>query len=777
MSASVPPIDTATAPVLPTSLDPYGQLIKMIMPRAVGVAIYDRAGMPLWISDGFENADLQEMINEAVALCGAPTSTNQARSNQVSSNQATSAQANPGQEQSGLMRDWGGDSAYIFAMRDGAHVPIGYVAIILPDTNNGARSFTTIHGFLRPALDVLVRELVNQYNIDDLQRSLSARDGDLELLLDASGVDNNADGDNFDQLVRACTKHLDCAVGALLIPDKNISICVTGEGMQPGAGTEVLARTHRHLLAWSQVQRRTLALNKVAPSGPLGTVPYKILACPVIQGAQRVVGILLLFKAASAADFDMRHIRIAELLARRVAHVLDNTFDPATGLLTRLALEKRVAVMLAASSTSAMQSVIYIDIDRLHVINENHGMHVGDEAITRIAELIGSNLTPRMVGTRISGDRFAVFLADTGLEAAQQVAWSLCRAVQQLNPQVDDKAVEVSASFGVARVTLQSKHPLSHAIAAAEVACKAAKDRGRARVEVYQDADVSIIRRHEDVMLLGNVRDALANDRFRLDAQPIVEFGPWLDKTGAKQHRFELLLRMIDLNGESIAPERFLIAAERYQLAPAIDRWVVNFVLEILSSAAPKLVALGAHFAVNLSGQSLGDENFLGYLEDKLNEYAVPPQLISFELTETAAVTNIARAEMLMRRLREMGHEFALDDFGRGLSSLSYLQSLPASYLKIDGALVRDVVGNPRSQAMITAIVQLASAMKLKTIAECVESEQIGRAVAQLGVQYGQGFHLGRPKALEVVLKDMMLEAAGGTSTSVIMRGISRLAG
>jgi Amt family ammonium transporter len=132
---------------------------------------------------------------------------------------------------------------------------------------------------------------------------------------------------------------------------------------------------------------------------------------------------------------------------------------------------------------------------------------------------------------------------------------------------------------------------------------------------------------------------------------------------------------------------------------------------------------------------------------------------------------------MLMRRLREMGHEFALDDFGRGLSSLSYLQTLPASYLKIDGALVRDVVGNPRSQAMITAIVQLASAMKLRTIAECVESEQIGRAVAQLGVQYGQGFHIGRPKPLEAVLKDMMLEAAGGTSTSMIMRGISRLAG
>jgi Amt family ammonium transporter len=234
---------------------------------------------------------------------------------------------------------------------------------------------------------------------------------------------------------------------------------------------------------------------------------------------------------------------------------------------------------------------------------------------------------------------------------------------------------------------------------------------------------------------------------------------------------------MIDVNGESIAPDKFLLAAERYQLAPAVDRWVLNFVLEILSSAAPKLQALGVSFSVNLSGQTLGDNQFLSYMEDKLREYALPPSLISFELTETAAVANIVRAEEMMRRMRELGHEFALDDFGRGLSSLSYLQSLPASYLKIDGTLIRDVVGNPRSQAMITAILQLAQTMRLKTIAECVESEAIAQAVKQLGVGEGQGFHIGRPIPLENVLKELMLDASGGVSTSGIMRGISRLAG
>jgi len=748
MSQNIP-IDTVTVEVSATSLDPYGQLIKLLMPRALAIAIYDRHATPLWITEGMENPDLQEFAQEVVAQL--------------------ESLGEQGRNKGGAAREWNGESAYIFVMRDNSANAVGLVGVISPDTASGSRPFGIVQGLLRPALEVLARELTNQYNIDDLQRSLTARDGDLELLLSTAANDDNSGGDDLDYLVRSCAKHLGCTLGALLIPDKNISIVATGEGVPPGTGADVLAKTHRHLLAWSQVQRRSMALNKVAPNGPLGSLPYKILACPVLHGSQRVAGVLVLFKPATAADFDMRQIRIAELLARRIAHVLQSAYDPATGLLTRPALEKRVAMALAATGTG-MHAVIYIDIDRLHVLNENHGMHVGDDVITRIAESMRAGLSPRMIPSRISGDRFAIFLADTPLEGAHDIAAGLCRGIGKLDYKVDNKKIEVSASFGVAKVTA-SKHPLSHALAAAEVACKAAKDRGRGRVEVYQDADQSIIRRHEDVILLGNVRDALANDRFRLDAQPIIDFA-----RPGKPRRFELLLRMIDPNGESIAPDKFLSAAERYQLAPAIDRWVLQFVLEILSSSADKLSQLGAHFCVNISGQSIGDEHFPAYIEEKLNEYALPPSLISFELTETAAVTNIVRAEMLMRRLRDMGHEIALDDFGRGLSSLTYLQSLPASYLKIDGALVRDVVGNPRSQAMITAIVQLASAMKLKTTAECVESEAIMRAVSQLGVDFGQGFHIGRPQPFENVLKDMLTEANGGTSSTVIMRGISRMA-
>jgi Amt family ammonium transporter len=213
---------------------------------------------------------------------------------------------------------------------------------------------------------------------------------------------------------------------------------------------------------------------------------------------------------------------------------------------------------------------------------------------------------------------------------------------------------------------------------------------------------------------------------------------------------------MTDENGESISPDKFLSAAERYQLAPAIDRWVVRRVLATLGEHSEALQRRGACFAVNISGQSLGDAEFAAFLEGELRQSGLPPQLMTFEITETAAVANIVRAEALIRRLRELGFGVALDDFGRGLSSLTYLKTLPVTTLKIDGSFVRDVVGDDRSQAMLSAIVQLAHAMGLATVAECVESEQIRDITRRLGVEYGQGFAIGRPTPLERVIEGLV---------------------
>jgi len=721
-------LDGAPAPIGATTFDPYGQLVKMLLPRAQSIAIYDRMGLPVWLNDGLDSPELHRILQDALAQ-------------DLGAGGAGEGFAEP------IDRD---HSAYVFLLRDPDARLIGAVGIICRESRQGndPRPFALVQGLLRPALECLQRELTAQYSIGDLQRSLMVRDRDLELLLGAAQHDamGGESTDDFAQLVQGCVDHLGCSVGALLIPDKNIAVCRTGQGVPPRTGADVLTRTHRHLLAWTQLHRQTMTANEPAGAGPLGQVPYKVLSCPVMHGAQRVLGIMALFKPADSTDFDLRQVRIVELLARRVAFILLNAYDPTTGLLTRPAFEKRAQALLGQPGEVGTHSVIYIDIDRLHVLNENLGMHVGDEVIVRVAETIRRHLTPRMLAARISGDRFAVFATDLPLDDAQTVAENLRDGLAQLGFIAGSQTVDVSASFGVARVA-DGKHPLSHALAAAEIACKAAKDRGRDRVETYQESDQSIVRRFTDVTLVGTLRYALAQDQFRLEAQPIVPLN------GASAGpKYELLLRMTDEGGQSVSPEKFLSAAERYQLAPAIDRWVLRRVLETLEPQATELSRRGACFAVNISGQSLGDAEFCAFLEGALRDSGLPPSLLSFELTETAAVANIVRAEALMRRLRELGFDVALDDFGRGLSSLTYLKTLPATCRKIDGTFVRDVVGDDRAQAMLSAIVRLAQAMGLRTVAECVESDAIRDIVRQLGVEFGQGFSIGRPTPLEKVI-------------------------
>lgn len=719
------------APVSATSLDPYGQLVKMLLPRAQSIVIYDRMGLPVWLNDGVDAPELHHHLQHALAQ-----------------------DLGNGAGEDGFCEPVDREhSAYIFLLRDVSRTLHGAVGVVCRESVRGeARPFSLVQGLLRPALECLQRELGSQQSIGNLQRSLVVRDRDLELLLGAAQEEaaGGESTDDFAKLVQGCVDHLGCAVGALIIPDKNVAVCRTGKGTPPRAGADALTRTHRHLLAWTQLHRQTMTANRPVDAGPLREVPYKILSCPVMHGAQRVLGILVLFKPPDSADFDLRQVRIVELLARRVAYILLNAYDPTTGLLTRPAFEKRAQALLTPEAMKGSNCVIYVDIDRLHVLNENLGMHVGDEVIVRVAEVIRGSLTPRMLAARISGDRFALFVADASLDTAQEIAENLRDGLERLGFVAGAQPVEVSASFGVARV-VDSKHPLSHALAAAEIACKAAKDRGRDRVETYEDSDQSIVRRYTDVTLVGTLRYALANDSFRLEAQSIV---PLNGSAGGP--KFELLLRMLDEAGESIAPDRFLSAAERYQLAPAIDRWVVRRALRTLSAHAQALTSLDACFAVNISGQSIGDQDFCAFLESELRESGLPPRLISFELTETAAVANIVRAEALMRRLRELGFDVALDDFGRGLSSLTYLKTLPVTCLKVDGSFVRDVVGDDRSKAMLSAIVQLARAMGLRTVAECVESDHIRDITRELGVEYGQGYSIGRPAPLEQVIDGLV---------------------
>ncbi len=709
------------------NLDPYGHLLRMLMPRAVGIGFYDSQGTPLWVADGYDGPDPQPLVDEA--LKNAPA--------------ATTARID------GFSHDHEGAPAYVFRLRDAEGALIAIAALLTRDGE--VRPFSFVHQMVNPALECLQRELESRANVGVLSRDLRARDEDLDFLLQIAPEqgDKDAAGDELGALVQACVDHLGCHLGALVVPERNVALCRAPSGEVPDV--EVLTKTHRHLLSWTQLQRRNLVVNRVSAESQAALPPYKILATPVRHPSARVMGFLVLYRDANDEDFGPRTERLIELLSRKAAATLQNNFDALTALLTRQAFESQVRAAIAAREAPTQDCLVYLDVDRLHVINDNFGMHVGDEVIGKVGEILRKKPRPGAIPARIAGDRFAMYLPDCTLDYARQIADMLRSQCAELTYSRGDGTVQVTASGGVAELP-GTQNALAHGLASAEIACKAAKDRGRDRIEVFEEADQSIIRRHADVMIVQQLHQALEENRFVLYAQPILPLAA--DRV---EPRFELLLRMISESGEILPPEKFLSAAERYQLMPAIDRWVITNAMEALRSQSTALIGRELNFSINVSGASIASDEFLEFLEDTLRRSGIPPSVLCFELTETAAVSNLAKADRLMQRLRVLGCTFALDDFGTGLSSLAYLRSLPVSVLKIDGSFVRDAGNNQRTEAMVRAIAQLAHTMGMETVAEYVETDDLRTRMAALGVDYGQGFAIGRPVPLTEVLGDIGL--------------------
>ncbi len=712
-----------------SSLEPYAQLVRSLMPRASSVAVFDAHATLRWSNDSATWPELVQAVEQ-------------------SAREAAADSASAGQ-----LRILEGDvPLYLCWLRDDdSRELLAVVAIQSRAKGDGdQRSFSFVHALIRPALECLRRELVARHSIEFLTENLTARDRDLELVLAVSTRDGVRPGDDASALrviLENTVAHLGCALAAVLVPEK--SLVLFRMASENPADGRLLAQTHRHLLSLAQVRREPLIMNRLAGNSAFGTLPYKILSCSLRSAAGRPIGILALFRHEIVDDFTDRDARLVDVLARKAAMIIESSYDSMTGLLNRQAFEQRVGDMLAQPAAARSLAVLYVDVDQLHLVNENFGMHVGDLMLSMLADMMRRRLPPGAVLARISGDRFAMVMPGS-LEAALELAHSWCETAAQLAPVQGNERSRASLSIGVAELASGSGE-LTHALAAAETACKAAKDRGRNRAEAYQAADESVVRRFTDITIAASLRAAVAEDRLRLDAQFIL---PLAAAHGHPPH-FELLLRMIDDDGETVGPDRFLSAANRYQLMPTIDRWVIDHALAQLRPHAAVIAATRAVFAINFSGQSLNDAAFADELLSRIEASGLPPQSLCFELTESATIANLARAEVLMRRLRKLGCGIALDDFGTGLSSLAYLRQLPVSMLKIDGSFVRDILLDSRSESLVQAVAQLARSMQMVTVAEYVETDAIRERVAALGVDYGQGFSIGRPVPLVGVLADL----------------------
>jgi diguanylate cyclase (GGDEF)-like protein len=710
-------------------MEPYAQLVRSLLPRAASVALFDNTGKLLWSSATAATPDLFALVLQAVAGI---------------------EDDREGAGQHCALPDEG--PAYLFWLRDarGSVAAIATVVCNRHKTEADVLPFSYVYDHLKPALELLRRDLLARADIETLHENLSARDKDLELLLSVSDSDSQSGSDDLQSLLANAARHLKCVLAGIVVPDKGLVLTYPDSG-----DVSILTRTQRQLLAITQTRRDPLVINRIATQAGQVAIPYRILACPLRQGSGRTSGVLALFRKLESAEFVGRDVHLADLVAHKIAASIETSYDTLSGLLTRAALEQRVKLMYTeAGSRKQRWSLLYVDIDELHVINENFGMHVGDQAISQIGDLLRKHLPGNSFAARISGDRFAIVMP-SDIDESAMFGEGLREGVTRLHTVGVDARFRLSISLGVTPFSGRDTD-LGRSLAEAESACKAAKDRGRNRLESFQENDVSIIRRFTDINVATDVRAALAENRLRLEAQMIV---PFVDDGHSRPH-YEMLLRMLDHEGNSIGPDRFLSAALRYQMMPTIDRWVISTVIDLLRPRRELLASAPVVFTINFSGQSLTDEEFPDYVIRSIESSRINPAVFCFELTESAAVASMKDAQALMSRLRKLGCGVALDDFGTGLSSLSYLRSMPVSMLKIDGSFVRDILKDERAESMVRAIAQLARAMNITTVAEYVETEEIRTRVRSLGVDYGQGFAIARPVPVGEVLDVLPVLAA-----------------
>jgi diguanylate cyclase (GGDEF)-like protein/PAS domain S-box-containing protein len=416
--------------------------------------------------------------------------------------------------------------------------------------------------------------------------------------------------------------------------------------------------------------------------------------------------------------------------------------DALTGLVNRREFEHRLQEAIESAQGGGHRHVLcYLDLDRFKAVNDECGHTAGDSMLREVAALIKDAVRDSDTVGRLGGDEFGILLVGCPLEKARQIADDVVRAVADYRFVWKDKIFNIGVSVGLVEISRESGS-LEDVISAADSACYVAKKQG-GHVHVYSARDEAAARSRGEIHWLQQLQGALKEGRFELHAQPIVS----VDPAGVSGPALEVLLRLKDENGVSVAPAEFMRAAERYRLMPHVDRWVVQTALAALGRGAVR-VPPGRSLCINLSGQTLGDAGFLEFVVDCLDRTAVAPDRICFEVTENSVITNIEHARRFIGVLHGMGCQFALDDFGRGLSSFANLKNLQLDYLKIDGYFIRNLASDTVNQAMVTAMIKLARSLNFRVIAEHVEDMSALDSAKRMGVDFVQGYQVGRPQPL-----------------------------
>ncbi|NNJ98655.1 MAG: EAL domain-containing protein [Gammaproteobacteria bacterium] len=441
-----------------------------------------------------------------------------------------------------------------------------------------------------------------------------------------------------------------------------------------------------------------------------------------------VIGAVLVFK-------NITHIRN---LSKKME--FQATHDSLTGLVNRHEFEHQLKIAVnSARDDNRQHAICYLDLDQFKIVNDTCGHIAGDQLLKEIAALMPHNIRASDCLARLGGDEFGVLMFDCPIKQAAKVAENLRATIRDFTFCWDKKTFDVGVSIGLVPIQNDSGS-VQDVLRRSDSACYIAKDLGRNRVHLYTPDDIEISRRHGETQWVTRIKKALEQNHFQLYLQAVKPISGTLADT-----HYEVLVRMLDETGDAIPPMSFIPAAERYDLMPALDRWVISSTFQLIGTQQSSRRSAPI-YNINLSGQTLSNKDILEFIREELDNHAIDASRICFEITETAVIANLSLAIDFIGRMKQMGCMFALDDFGSGLSSFAYLKKLPVDFLKIDGEFVRDIIDDPMDRAIVSAINDIGHEIGLTTVAEYVENEDILTLLKELGVDYAQGYGVDKPK-------------------------------
>jgi diguanylate cyclase (GGDEF)-like protein len=717
------------------NLGKAASLLHSLVPRAQVFCFYDEKRECVWSSDGAEDYEIDNFVAELPDdLVDKLDSQDEVLRRTLSS----------------------GRTALVLPVYGDANTRLGILVALFSKNAGKSASFnpSLLKSILEPAVELIGEGLIIGSRLDRALGRAASVEKELELVYK---VDEKIHGtktrhSSLAQLVGQSGRHLGINYSVLLIPSKRIRISATHSSWKTVNRKVVDRYLIEQLLPRLEGERNPVIFQIPAVEGANDAADhgYQALLTPLLDSQGNVEGILAQLGRVDKSEFSRSDRRFMSHIVRKVEYVIEQSFDAMTGLMNRGGFEAQLhESWKALESNDDVHQLIYFDLDNLQLVNDTFGREAGDQVIMRFSHLLEEDLPKSGVLSRLTGDDFCMLLTHADTDAALDYANDIREKSEALRYLEGDKSLQITMSIGIAEFT-HSGGSDGHALTTARMACESAKDHGRDRVEVYDERNLSIVRRYDDMQLVAEIQQAIDSDGFELLVQPIHCL---TDKSN--NPRFEVLLRMPDSEGRNIPAKALFSAAERYRMMPQIDRWVVSTSLAKLAEVRKFVESGDAIFAINLSGQTLGDDDILEFIEEEIEQSGLPASALCFEITESAAVSFLDKAQGFIDHLRSLGCTIALDDFGAGLSSFAYLKNFNVDTLKIDGGFIRDISENRISESMVAAITQVAKVMDLETVAEFVETEKARELISELGVDYAQGHLIGKPEPIDTVLGDL----------------------